>query len=293
MEVMRQHGILEHFDISYEKLTSYLSYTAMKYSTEVPYHNLVHACSVLQAMHFFLKSDFAKHLEKIEILVLLFVCIVQNMDHPGVNNAFVRQVSQQGLGHLAPFGSGSVDSVEHILERHHINVSFTALQMPQLDFLSTMPEDEFAAFKTVCAELILVTDMSRHAEIMADLLTRRPTLDFSKADDRILLMKLALKCADVATLAMEPQVYKRAAELFFQELHAQGDRERAEGLPISPLCDRSTFHMADTQTNIMSLMVMPMFECFADMLKSETIKNVCVKQLQQNIEQIPQIFHSS
>ena len=139
LEVLRQHGILEHFNISYEKLTAYLSYTAMKYSTEVPYHNLVHACSVLQAMHFFLKSGLSDHLGKKEILILLFVCIVQNIDHPGVNNAFVRQVSQHRLGHLAPF-EDSMDSAEYILERHHINVSFTALQMPQLDFLSTMPE---------------------------------------------------------------------------------------------------------------------------------------------------------
>jgi len=289
MEVLRSHGILEEFNISYEKLTSYLTYTAMKYSTEVPYHNLVHACSVLQAMNFFLKNDLGKKLSKFEILAVLFVCIVQNMDHPGVNSAFVKQAtSAQG----SRGGSHQViaESNEFILERHHVNVSFTALQMPQLDFLSAMPEGQFAKFKTVCTDLILVTDMSRHATVMSEFISRRPVLNFEKPEDRILLMKLAVKCADMATSAMDVKVYTHAAELFFQELHAQGDRERAEGLPISPLCDRSTFNMADAQRSIMSLMVLPMFDCFADMLESEKIRNTCVKQLQKNIEEIPGLW---
>lgn len=287
MEVLRSHGILEEFNISYEKLTSYLSYTAMKYSTEVPYHNLVHACSVVQAMHFFLKADLGKELSKFEILVVLFVCIVQNIDHPGVNSAFVKQATAQ-RGNDIPFA----ESNDHILERHHVNISFTALQMPQLDFLSGMPEEQLAEFKEVCTELILVTDMNRHAEVISEYIQRKPELNFETTEDRLLLMKLAVKCADMATPAMDVKVYAHSAELFFQELHAQGDRERAEGLPISPLCDRSTFNMVDAQRSIMSLMLLPMFDCFADMLESETIRNTCVKQLQKNIEQIPQLWKS-
>jgi len=119
--------------------------------------------------------------------------------------------------------------------------------MPQLDFLSQLPEEEFNTFRTLCTDIILVSDMSHHAEIMAELFTRMPGFNLTKPDDRVLLMKLAVKCADVATSAMECKLYCHASELFFQELHAQGDRERAEGLPISPLCDRTTFNMVDAQ----------------------------------------------
>merc|ERR1712070_964323 len=188
-------------------------------------------------MHFFLLNGLAAKLDKLEILVLLFVCAVQNMDHPGVNNAFVRQVTQtHGNQGAAPHVA-----VDHILERHHINVSFTALQMPQLDFLSQMPKQQFALFEHLCSDIILVTDMSQHSELMAEFFMKQPHLDLSRQEDRTLLMKMAAKSADVATSAMKAPIYKHSAELLFQELYAQGDRERAEGLPITPLCDRTTF----------------------------------------------------
>merc|ERR1711968_424767 len=106
--------------------------------------------------------------------------------------------------------------------------------------------------------------------------------------DRVLLLKLAVKCADAATSAMDPNLYRHASELFFQELHAQGDRERHEGLPISPLCDRTTFNMVEAQTSIMTLMVKPMFECFLDLLGAENLNKRIREQLTSNIEHIPE-----
>ena len=92
MEVFRQHGLLEEFNISYMKLQSYLHFAALKHSSEVDFHNLEYACSVVQAMHFFIKSGMGEKLEKFDSLILLVVCSVQNIDHPGENNAYDQQL---------------------------------------------------------------------------------------------------------------------------------------------------------------------------------------------------------
>jgi len=286
MEVFRQHGLLEEFSISYEKLLSYLTHTAMKHSAEVSFHNVVHACSVLQAMHFFLKAGLAVKLQKFDILVLLFVCSVRNVDHPGVNNAFVQQITN------ARRSSGPVSNVDCVLERHHINISFEALQMPQLDFLGAMPKEQFEHFKRVSEELMLVTDMSRHAEIMTEYFTKATSqvLDATDQADRLLLMKLAVKCADWATTVMKPEIFRQAADLFFHELHQQGDRERAEGLSISPLCDRASFDMVAAQQNIIKFMVEPLYLALADSLHSTIIRETCLKQLESNLTNLSSIF---
>jgi hypothetical protein len=52
------------------------------------------------------------------------------------------------------------------------------------------------------------------------------------------LLQVALKCADLGHLAEELAVHKRWVRCLEEEFFLQGDREKAGGLPISPLFDR-------------------------------------------------------
>lgn len=40
-----------------------------------------------------------------------------------------------------------------------------------------------------------------------------------------------------------------------------GDRERAEGLPISPNCDRATVDVNKSQAGFLEFLVLPFFKC--------------------------------
>ena len=53
------------------------------------------------------------------------------------------------------------------------------------------------------------------------------------------MFSLVQQCADLGHLTAPLDVHLRWVQSLEHELFAQGDAERAEGLPISPLCDRN------------------------------------------------------
>ena len=44
-----------------------------------------------------------------------------------------------------------------------------------------------------------------------------------------------------------------------EEFFNQGDREKEEGLPITPLCDRGTTSLSASQINFLEFIVVPLF----------------------------------
>merc|ERR1712137_117488 len=91
-------------------------------------------------------------------------------------------------------------------------------------------------------------------------------------------------------MGMKPEIFRQAADLFFQELHQQGDRERVAGLSISPFCDRASFDMVAAQQNIIKFMVEPLYLALADSLNSTIIRETCLKQLESNLKNLSSMF---
>ena len=68
------------------------------YHSSNPYHNAVHAADVVQAMHCYLQEErLAVTLTPLERLTAIIAAITHDLDHPGVNQAFLIATSN----HLA------------------------------------------------------------------------------------------------------------------------------------------------------------------------------------------------
>ena len=59
------------------------------------------------------------------------------------------------------------------------------------------------------------------------------------AQQKLLILQIALKCADLGHLAAPQAVHTRWVDLLAEEFFQQGDKERKNGMKISPLMDRN------------------------------------------------------
>ena len=79
-----------------------------------------------------------------------------------------------------------------------------------------------------------------------------------------LTFQMCLKCADLSALTFSPQVHRQWAARLGEEFFRLGDRERALGLPISPLMDRSKSGIPQSQPGFFSVVAIPMFTAFSN-----------------------------
>ena len=58
---------------------------------------------------------------------------------------------------------------------------------------------------------------------------------------------MVLHCADIGHPAKEWKLHYKWTKQLLEEFFTQGDREKELGLPISPLCDRTSVLVAESQ----------------------------------------------
>jgi len=61
------------------------------------------------------------------------------------------------------------------------------------------------------------------------------------------LLQQLLHIADLSNPSKPIQIYREWASRVMEEFFRQGDRERALGLDVSPMCDRNTVKVANAQ----------------------------------------------
>eukprot|EP00798_Chlamydomonas_sp_ICE-L_P016316 gene16316-22505_t len=79
-----------------------------------------------------------------------------------------------------------------------------------------------------------------------------------------LVWKVAIKCADLSNLANSERVARKWVLQLEEEMFRQGDREKAAGLPISALMDRSKAGVTKSQPGFFNVVVLPLFSSFVN-----------------------------
>ena len=102
---------------------------------------------------------------------------------------------------------------------------------------------------------VIATDMSKHMSLLADLKTMVETKKVAGSGvllldnyvDRIQVLQNMVHCADLSNPTKPREIYVKWVGRIMEEFFQQGDKERAQGMDISPMCDREDATVAKSQ----------------------------------------------
>lgn len=272
LELFRHLNLIEHFNIDIQKLRNFLNNVETGYHKHNPYHNNTHAADVAQTATFFLsRGGLAKFATMEDRLAYVIAALVHDFDHPGYNNAFMVHTSN-------PIAITHNDS--SVLERHHCSEAFKVLMQEQNNILSALTDDQRVYVRKAIIHLVIATDFGDHFSHVKEYQARRQggPFDPESEADRFLLMKVALKAADISHTCKSSDLHFMWTERITREFHKQGDEEREMGKKVAGPMDRNV-DVPASQAGFIKFLVLPLYEAFCEDFKESQL---CLQQLRAN-----------
>jgi len=270
VHLFEHHGLVDHFHLDRQRLASFFDAVERGYSKNAAYHSASHAACVTHMVHCLLQqgglaqaaaaglADTSVELVK---MACLFAAAVHDLEHLGVNNAFLMKTSHERAVRY---------NDRHVNESHHLAAAFSLLRDSDHNFAQSLPAKDFKKFRALTIALVEGTDMDDHGQILKTFQERicsRPPCSIAEEQDAHLLLQVAIKCADLGHLTLTWEEHLRWVQCLEQEFFAQGDKEKAAGIePISFLMDRDKPGPSQTQVGFYTMVVMPLFEAFTSVL---------------------------
>ncbi|XP_078233636.1 dual specificity calcium/calmodulin-dependent 3',5'-cyclic nucleotide phosphodiesterase 1C isoform X5 [Pogona vitticeps] len=255
-ELLTRYDLISRFKIPISALVSFVEALEVGYSKHKnPYHNLMHAADVTQTVHYLLfKTGVAHWLTELEIFAMIFAAAIHDYEHTGTTNNFHIQTRSD---------SAILYNDRSVLENHHLSAAFRLLQEDEeMNILSNLSKDDWREFRTLVIEMVLATDMSCHFQqikAMKNALQQPEGIDKPKA------LSLMLHTADISHPAKAWDLHHRWTMSLLEEFFRQGDKEAELGLPFSPLCDRKSTMVPQSQIGFIDFIVEPTFTVLTDM----------------------------
>uniref|UniRef100_A0AAQ5YS33 Phosphodiesterase n=1 Tax=Amphiprion ocellaris TaxID=80972 RepID=A0AAQ5YS33_AMPOC len=239
-------------------LLSFLDSLEMGYSKHKnPYHNLMHAADVTQTIHYLLlKTGMVHWLTELEIFAIIFAAAIHDFEHTGTTNNFHIQTRSD---------TALLYNDRAVLENHHVSAAYRLLQGDgEMNILTNLSKDDWRELRTLVVEMVLATDMSCHFQqikAMKSFLQQPESVDKPKA------LSLLLHTADISHPAKCWDLHQRWTTSLLEEFFRQGAKEAELGLPFSPLCDRKSTMVAQSQIGFIDFIVEPTFTVLAEMIE--------------------------
>uniref|UniRef100_A0A5K3F0R1 Phosphodiesterase n=1 Tax=Mesocestoides corti TaxID=53468 RepID=A0A5K3F0R1_MESCO len=264
--ILKRRGLINKFKIPHWNLVRYLRSVEAHYNTYTPYHNKIHAADVVQSVHVLLQAPALDSVfTDLELAAVIIACAVHDVNHPGVTNQYLVNTNDA----LAILYNDS-----SVLENYHLAVAFNLLTFPGCDILVNLTRKQRLAFRRMVIDMVLSTDMSKHMSLLADLKTMVETkkvagsgiLNLDNYTDRMQILQNMVHCADLSNTAKPLELYTKWTHRLMDEFFLQGDRERAAGLDISPMCDRETATVENSQVSFIDFISHPLWETWSDLV---------------------------
>ncbi|XP_077779863.1 dual specificity calcium/calmodulin-dependent 3',5'-cyclic nucleotide phosphodiesterase 1B isoform X1 [Podarcis muralis] len=260
-ELLTRHNLNSRFKIPTVYLMTFLDALEAGYGKyKNPYHNQIHAADVTQTVHcFLLRTGMVHCLTEIEVLAIVFAAAIHDYEHTGTTNSFHIQTKSD---------TAILYNDRSVLENHHISAVFRMMQEDEMNILVNLTKDEFVELRSLVIEMVLATDMSCHfqqVKSMKTSLQQLERIDKSKA------LSLLLHAADISHPTKQWTVHSRWTKALMEEFFRQGDKEAELGLPFSPLCDRTSTLVAQSQIGFIDFIVEPTFQVLTDVAEKMVI----------------------
>uniref|UniRef100_A0A8C9V169 Phosphodiesterase n=1 Tax=Scleropages formosus TaxID=113540 RepID=A0A8C9V169_SCLFO len=255
-ELLTRYDLINRFKIPISALVSFVEALEVGYSKHKnPYHNLIHAADVTQTVHYLLlKTGMVHWLTELEIFAMIFAAAVHDYEHTGTTNNFHIQTRSD---------TAILYNDRSVLENHHVSAAYRLLQDDdEMNILYNLSKDDWRELRAVVVEMVLATDMSCHFQqikAMKNFLQQPEAIDKPKA------LSLLLHTADISHPAKNWDVHHRWTSSLLEEFFRQGDKEAELGLAFSPLCDRKSTMVAQSQIGFIDFIVEPTLTVLSDM----------------------------
>ncbi|XP_069826356.1 dual specificity calcium/calmodulin-dependent 3',5'-cyclic nucleotide phosphodiesterase 1B isoform X2 [Dendropsophus ebraccatus] len=253
-ELLTRHNLNSRFKIPVAFLMSFLDSLESGYGKyKNPYHNQIHAADVTQTVHcFLLRTGMVHCLNEIEILAIIFAAAIHDFEHTGTTNSFHIQTKSD---------CAILYNDRSVLENHHVSAVYRIMQDDEMNIFVNLTKDEFTELRALVIEMVLATDMSCHFQQVK---TMKSGLQTMENIDKAKALSLLLHAADISHPTKQWKVHARWTKALMEEFFRQGDKEAEMGLPFSPLCDRKSTLVAQSQIGFIEFIVDPTFSVLTD-----------------------------
>ncbi|XP_061636613.1 cAMP-specific 3',5'-cyclic phosphodiesterase 4D-like isoform X3 [Phyllopteryx taeniolatus] len=264
--IFQERDLLKTFRIPINTFITFMMTLEDHYHADVAYHNNIHAADVVQSTHVLLSTPALEAVfTDLEIMAVLFASAIHDVDHPGVTNQFLINTSSE----LALMYNDA-----SVLENHHLAVGFKLLQEDNCDIFQNLSKKQRDSLRKMVIDMVLATDMSKHMNFLADMKTMVETkkvtslgvLLLDNYSDRIQVLQNMVHCADLSNPTKPLELYRQWTDRIMVEFFTQGDRERAKGMEISPMCDKHNASIEKSQVGFIDYIVHPLWETWADLV---------------------------
>ena len=273
--LFQKYGLREFLQVTEEVQDSFFLSLETGYKNN-PYHNACHAGDVCQSlMYFTFQSDLCKNLNALESATSIIAALGHDIGHPGLTNRFIVN-NRESLA--IQYNDISV------LENMHCSTIFLTLDQPAKNVFKNLSNEDWLIMRKLMIYMILETDMSRHFEILGKFKSKSSNLNISNADDKLIILGMGLKCADIGHSAKSTDLHEKWTQLVCEEFFLQGDIEKQRKQTVSMYCDRENTDIAKSQAGFIKNICMPLYEVWCNYLNSDTIYTSCLKQLEKNFK---------
>ncbi|XP_053210158.1 uncharacterized protein LOC128393950 [Panonychus citri] len=260
--LFNKYNFIQEFKLEIINVWKCLRLFENGYHDTNPYHNSIHAADVTQAMHCFIEEEkIGQYLTPMEKMCSLLAAVTHDLDHPGVNQHFLIATKS----HLA-----SLYNVKSsVLESHHWRFAISCLK--ESGIFSHFNSDQWSTVQFLLRSLILATDVTQQTNYLKRFREslESATISMATPTDRLFVMQIALKCADLGNPCRPWVLSKKWTAQICDEFYRQGDYEKQLNMQVTPIFDRRTASVARIQIDFYRNIVSPLFQLWDQFLCSK------------------------